>query len=85
MEVSLMVINTSSIFCMKSISLFLVIYLFPNSEATLSLDDKIGICLPDEEKGDVTKDSSLNKYDGELKRGKWVKGKFGGAIEFDKM
>ena len=79
-----MVINTSSIFCVKTISLFLVICLLTNLEAKLSLDDNIGIWLLDEGKGDVAKDSSPNKYDGELKGGKWVKGKFGQAIEFKK-
>lgn len=34
--------------------------------------------------GDVVKDASPNKYDGEIKEAKWVKGKFGYALEFKK-
>ena len=34
--------------------------------------------------GDVVKDASPNKYDGEIKEAKWVKGKFGHALEFKK-
>ena len=33
---------------------------------------------------DVVKDASPNKYDGEIKEAKWVKGKFGHALEFKK-
>jgi hypothetical protein len=69
---------------LRNILLLLTIFLFSNAEAKLSLDDNIGIWLLDEGKGDVAKDSSPNKYDGELKGGKWVKGKFGQAIEFKK-
>jgi hypothetical protein len=69
---------------LRNILLLLTVFLFSNAEAKLSLDDNIGIWLLDEGKGDVAKDSSPNKYDGELKGGKWVKGKFGQAIEFKK-
>ena len=82
MEKHSKVTNKSLVFSIESISVFLVICLLTNLEAKLSLDDNIGIWLLDEGKGDVIKDSSPNKYDGELTGGKWVKGKFGQAIEF---
>jgi hypothetical protein len=43
-----------------------------------------GIWLSDEGNSDVAKDASPNKYDGEIKGAKWVKGKFGHALEFKK-
>ena len=82
MEKHSKVTNKSLVFSVESISVFLVICLLTNLEAKLSLDDNIGIWLLDEGKGDVIKDSSPNKYDGELTGGKWVEGKFGQAIEF---
>ena len=54
-------------FLCEEVSLFLIICLLTNLEAKLSLDDNIGIWLLDEGKGDVAKDSSPNKYEGELK------------------
>ena len=54
------------------------------SAAEVSVDDAIGIWLFDEGTGNVAKDSSPNGNDGELIAGpKWVKGKFGDALEFD--
>ena len=54
------------------------------SAAEVSVDDAIGVWLFDEGTGNVAKDSSPNGNDGELIAGpKWVKGKFGGALEFD--
>jgi hypothetical protein len=43
----------------------------------------IGIWLFDEGQGNVTKDSSPNKNDGDIKDCKWVGGKFGKALEFN--
>ena len=68
-------------------SVFFVALLFVlvgKSEGKLSLESNIGIWLLDEGVGDVAKDSSPNKYDGEIKGAKWVKGKFGHALEFKK-
>ena len=62
----------------------LLFVLVGKSEGKLSLESNIGIWLLDEGVGDVAKDSSPNKYDGEIKGAKWVKGKFGHALEFKK-
>lgn len=42
-----------------------------------------GLWLFDDGKGNIAKDSSKNGRDGEIKGAKWVKGKFGTALEFD--
>ena len=54
------------------------------AEGALSLKENIGVWLLDEGSGKIAEDSGPNNYDGELKGGKWIKRKFGGAIEFKK-
>jgi len=54
------------------------------SYAEVNLEKAVGIWLFDEGKGDVAKDLSGQGNDGALKGGaKWVKGKFGNALEFN--
>jgi len=54
------------------------------SFAEFEMEDAIGIWLFEENAGDVAKDLSPNGNDATLNGGpKWVKGKFGQAIEFD--
>ena len=54
------------------------------SDAKVDLESAVGIWLFDDGGGNVAKDSSGNGYDGKLMNGpKWVKGKFGMALEFD--
>ncbi|MDE0399754.1 MAG: LamG domain-containing protein [Candidatus Poribacteria bacterium] len=54
------------------------------STAEIDLETAVGIWLFDEGKGDVAGDLSGQGNDGELmKSPKWVKGKFGSALEFD--
>ena len=54
------------------------------SDAEVELESAVGIWLFDDGGGNVAKDSSNNSYDGKLMNGpKWVKGKFGMALEFD--
>ena len=79
-----MFLNFNSVSWLKCTSLLIMMFLLTQVEAKLSLDDNIGIWLLDEGKGDVTRDLSPNQYDGELSGGKWVKGKFGQALEFKK-
>ena len=71
---------------MKCTSLLMIfsLLLIGQANGKLSLEDNIGIWLLDEGVGKVAKDSSPNKYDGEIKDAKWVKGKFGDALEFRK-
>ena len=70
----------------KYVSLLAIstLLLIGQAEGRLSLEGNIGIWLLDEGVGKVAKDSSPNKYDGEIKDAKWVKGKFGDALEFRK-
>lgn len=51
--------------------------------AKIDPKDIVGIWLLDETKGDVAKEATGKKFDGELNSPKWVKGKFGNALEFD--
>lgn len=54
------------------------------STAEIDLDTAVGIWLFDEGKGEVAGDLSNEGNDGELvKSPKWVKGKYGMALEFD--
>ena len=57
-----------------------VLLLVEQAEGRLSLEDNIGVWLLDEGAGEDAKDSGPNKYDGTLKGGKWIEGKFGDAI-----
>ena len=68
-------------------TVFLMIFslmLIVQASGKLSLEDNIGIWHLDEGKGNVAKDASSNKHEGEIKGAKWVKGKFGQALEFKK-
>ena len=52
-------------------------------EAAIDPEDVVGMWLLDEGKGDEAEDSSGNEHTGELVgEPKWVKGKFGEALEF---
>ncbi|HIE29345.1 TPA: LamG domain-containing protein [Candidatus Poribacteria bacterium] len=53
------------------------------SYAEIDLETAVGIWLFDEGKGDVAKDLSAQGNDGTIKNAKWVKGKFGSALEFN--
>jgi len=54
------------------------------SDATIDPETCVGMWLFDEGSGNVAKDSSGNKNDGEfVENPKWVNGKFGKALEFD--
>jgi len=79
-----MVLNFEFFTWLKCVTLFMMLFLITQAEGKLSLDDNIGIWLLDEGKGDIAKDSSPNKYDGEITGAKWVKGKIGQALEFKK-
>ena len=70
--------------CLGILLLSLVLLLVEQAEGRLSLEDNIGVWLLDEGSGEDAKDSGPNKYDGTLSGGKWIKGKFGDAIEFKK-
>jgi len=52
-------------------------------ESDAKLEGLVGAWLLDEGKGDVAKDASGNGHDGEIRKAKWVKGKFGNALEFN--
>ena len=47
------------------------------------LEGLVGAWLFDEGKGNVTEDASGNGHDGDIRKAKWVKGKFGKALKFD--
>jgi len=53
------------------------------SESHAKLAGLVGAWLFDEGKGDVAKDASGNGHDGEIRKAKWVEGKFGKALEFN--
>jgi len=54
------------------------------SYSEIDAEDIMGMWLFDDNKGDTAKDSSPNGNDGKLMNNpKWVKGKFGEALEFD--
>lgn len=53
------------------------------SVAKLDLKNAVAIWLFDEDKGDVVQDYSEKGNDGKIIGAKWVKGKFGQALEFD--
>ena len=62
---------------------FAVLIFSTQCHAKIDSKSIVGIWLFDDGKGDVAKDSSGNKNDGNLKGDlKWVNGKFGQAIEF---
>ena len=63
-----MVLNFEFFTWLKCVTLFMMLFLITQAEGKLSLDDNIGIWLLDEGKGDIAKDSSPNKYDGEIDR-----------------
>ena len=67
-----------------SISLIIVVCMFVQlSNAEIDPESIVGAWLFDETNGKVAEDSSDNGNDGDLVGGaKWVKGKFGGGIEF---
>ena len=68
-----------------NISLMIVVFMFAQlSNAEINLESIVGAWLFDETNGTVAKDSSDNGNDGNLVGGaKWVKGKFGNAIELN--
>lgn len=73
---------------MKWGSVFICILAFLLISASVTyakIDPKtvVGIWLLDEGSGTVIKDSSVNKNNGKVVGAKWVKGKFGNALEFD--
>jgi len=49
----------------------------------LDMADMVGIWLLDEGTGDIVRDSSGNKHDGEIFNAEWVEGKYGKALEFE--
>ena len=53
------------------------------ADATISLDNIMGMWLFNDSSGDTAKDSSSNKNDGKIYGAKSVNGKFGKALEFD--
>lgn len=66
------------------VSLIVMSLMLTGQSSAVERADAVGIWLFDEGTGDVAKDSSGNGNDGKLiKRPKWVKGKFGTALEFD--
>jgi len=52
--------------------------------AKINPEAVVGIWLLDEGRGDTAEDSSENGYDGAIKGAKWVEGKIGKALNFDK-
>ena len=52
--------------------------------AKLAEEDIVGLWLFDEGKGDTAADLSENVNDGEINTAKWVDGKYGKALSFDK-
>ena len=68
-----------------TISLIIAVSMFAQlSSAEINLESIVGAWLFDETNGKVAKDSSGNGNDGNLVGGaKWVKGKFGNAIELN--
>ncbi len=72
---------------MDKMLMFLTLSLFAISSSVRALDTDglVGVWLMDEGKGEAVTDSSGNGLDGKIAQGKpkWVKGKFGGAMEFN--
>jgi len=67
-----------------AISFILISLMFVGqSYAKVDLETASGIWLFDKGSGNVAKDFSGNGNDGEIDGAKWVKGKFGDALEFD--
>ena len=72
-------------FTIACISLIVISVLFAApSYAKIDPETCVGMWLFDEGKGDTTKDSSGNGYDGKITGADWVKGEFGDALSFDK-
>ena len=64
--------------------LFVAGALASSSHARIDLKTCVGMWLFDEGDGDVTADTSANKFDGTLENGtEWTEGKFGEALQFD--
>ena len=64
--------------------IFTCIFFFVSSgESHAGLEGLVGAWLFDEGKGNVTEDASGNGHDGDIRKAKWVKGKFGKALKFD--
>lgn len=71
-------------FLLANVCVLLVISILANSAyGRIDPATCVGMWLFDEGKGDKTKDSSANKYDGTLLNSpKWIDGKFGKALNF---
>ncbi|MBC8472894.1 MAG: LamG domain-containing protein [Planctomycetes bacterium] len=78
----LVLVARLSLVCVSLIVMSLM--LTGQSSAKIDKKNIVGMWLLDKGKGTIAKGSSLNGNDGELMNGpKWVKGKFGMALEFD--
>jgi hypothetical protein len=74
---------TSKLSILAILSLSLVFIMFSTQSHAIDAKSIVGIWLFDEGKGETAKDSTGNKNDGTLKGSiKWVKGKYGQALEF---
>ena len=64
--------------------IFTCIFFFVSSgKSQAGPEGLVGAWLFDEGKGNVAKDASGNGHDGEIRKAKWVDGKFGKALEFN--
>jgi hypothetical protein len=64
--------------------IFTSIFFFVSSgKSHAGLEGLVGAWLFDEGKGNVTEDASGNGHDGDIRKAKWVEGKFGKALKFD--
>ncbi len=64
--------------------IFTCIFFFVSSgKSHAGPEGLVGAWLFDEGKGNVAKDASENGHDGEIRKAKWVDGKFGKALEFN--
>jgi hypothetical protein len=77
--------KASTILALKCVVLLAVAFtLTPKCLAVIDIDALAGLWLFDEGEGETASDSSGNGHDGTLLGDtKWVKGKFGQALEFD--
>ena len=64
--------------------IFTSIFFFAFSgKSHAGLEGLVGAWLFDEGKGNIAEDASGNGHDGDIRKAKWVKGKFGKALKFD--
>ena len=64
--------------------IFTCIFFFVSSgKSHARLEGLVGAWLFDEGKGNIAEDASGNGHDGEIRKAKWVEGKFGKALKFD--